>query len=415
MDFHFRSQNLRNTVYKPYKYATKGDVSLIGFIIQYFSIRSRQLTIFTSLATRFSAVAVAEIKGLLVRNMYWGRTSFYKTAFHFLVVIITLFALSTGLGTKIISVQRDSLENISVSNRTLLESDLIAQQGALAPLEVLSGESDSVYIEYVVQPGDTLQKIADENKISTDTLRWANNIPAGRDNLIVGQVIKVPKMNGVLYTVRDGDTVDKILAKVQLKNKDADKLTFLELNAKYIDKNGSPVNGSTVFIPEAVLSRPATPSRPSGGGGGGGTVVDPGPTPGPVAPGRFVNPMQLCAGYGISRGYSYGHTGVDLTIGPGCWIAAAGSGTVVRASWCFSLGYCVIIKHSGGYSTAYGHGNGVFAVRPGQSVLAGQRIMQSGCTGTCYGPHLHLSLAANGNDVYSCYRCRINPKGIIPY
>lgn len=411
MDFHFRSQNLTSSRNKTYKYTPKVGVSFSAFIRQYLALRLRQLLIFTNLGIRFSGVAVAEFKSILVRNMYWGRTSFYKTAFHLLVVITTLFALSTGLGSRIVSVQRDSFENISVSSRTYLDSDLVTQQGSLSPLEVLTEDTDNVYFEYVVQAGDTLQKIASDNSLNIDTLRWANNIPAGRDTLSVGQTIKVPKMNGVLYTVKDGDTVDKILGRVQLKDKESDKLTFLELNASYIDEGDKPRPGSTVFIPEAVIPRPVAPppSRPSGG-----KVVNPGSPPSGSV-GGFVNAMQLCGGYSYSRGYSSGHTGVDLATNPGCWIVAVASGTVVRASWCFSLGYCVIIKHAGGYSTAYGHGNGVFAVTAGQGVVAGQKIMQSGCTGRCFGPHLHLSLAANGNDVYSCYSCRINPRGIIPY
>lgn len=422
MDFHFRSQNSSTKSYRESRFRGV-DRDNIGYMIgEYLRIRARQLFIFSLLGTRFSGVLIAEIKNLIVRNMYWGRTSFYKTAFHILVVIITFSALSTELGARIVSTQRDSLENIRVSSRTSIDSDLVSQQGSLAPLQILAEETDSVYIEYIVKEGDSLQGIAEDNEISIDTLRWSNNIPAGRDTLTVGQVIKVPKMNGVLYVVKEGDTVDKILSKVQLKNKDSDKATFLDLNTKYIDEEGRPIPNSTVFIPEAVIPRQQPrPSRPSSGGssgsgGGGGTVVDPGG--GPVAPvpaGTFVNPMQRCGGYYYSRGYSYGHTGVDLASNPGCWIVAAGSGTVERAGWCFSLGYCVVIKHGGGYSTVYGHGNGVFAVRSGQQVVAGQQIAQVGCTGYCSGPHLHLSLARNNQDVYSCYRCRINPAGIIPY
>ena len=134
-----------------------------------------------------------------------------------------------------------------------------------------------------------------------------------------------------------------------------------------------------------------------------------------VPPGTFVNPMQQCPGYKYVRGWRYTHTGVDLAHSPGCWIVAAGSGVVKRAGWCGSMGFCTVIVHDNGYSTLYMHGQGQFAVRAGQRVSAGQRIMTLGSTGRAYGPHLHISLAPPGVDIANNYHGRINPAGIIPY
>ncbi|MFW5702747.1 MAG: peptidoglycan DD-metalloendopeptidase family protein [Candidatus Dojkabacteria bacterium] len=417
MEFHFRNtkegEQARNMqaagVYKPMRI---GRENSFWFVIRkYLQIRIRQIRIIGILSFRFSGVLTEELKNMVVRNMYWGRTSFYRQAFHLMVIFITLSALYSGVGARIINTEAEQLENISVAARTSLDVDLVAQQGSLTPLQALGEETDSVYTEYTVKQGDSLEKIANDNGINVDTIRWANDIPAGRDTLKVGAKIRVPKMNGVLYEVEEGDSVDEILGDVKLNDKEADRFTFLELNADNIDGEGRPITGRIVFIPEAEIETPPAPvvARTPGR-----TVVNQ-PAPSASVPsGTFVNPMQQTS-YSYSRGYSFGHTGVDLGTNSGSWIVAAGSGTVVRANWCFSLGYCVVIRHSGGLSTLYGHGNGVFAVSAGQSVVAGQRIMQSGCTGLCFGPHLHLSLAANGNDVYSCYRCRINPAGIIPY
>jgi murein DD-endopeptidase MepM/ murein hydrolase activator NlpD len=391
------------------------DVSFFGFIKEYALMRSRQLIISSGLFKNLIGESIVYLKSLLIRNMYWGRTSFYKSAFHILVVIITMFALYAGLGNRITNVRRESLANVSVSAGYVLDSDLIYQQGSLFSIDEYN-ETDSLYSNYTVREGDTLSSIAEENGIKENTIRWANDIPSGRDTLRVGQVIRIPRTNGVLYTAKDGDTVDKVISKVELENNTTDKLTFLELNSRFIRDDESIIAGSEVLIPDATLKPPPapdpqprrTPSRPtqrvvSGGGG-----VN-------VPAGTFVNPMQNSSGYSYSRGYSYNHTGVDLASGIGNWVSAAGAGTVRRAGWCGSLGYCVQISHAGGYQTIYGHSNGVFAVTAGQSVAAGQRIMQVGCTGLCYGSHVHISLTANNQDVYGCYRCRINPAGIIPY
>ncbi len=389
--------------------------NFFAFLFKYLRLRLRQfIVIFQLLGNAISSFTVNS-KGMLVRKMYWGRTSFYKTAFHITVIIITTLSLVGGLGQRIVTTQQKEIQYLSVSARTVVDSDMVTQQGSKFPLQELD-EYDSAYFDYVVQAGDSLEKIANDNGINADTLRWSNGIESGRDTLKVGQTIRIPVMNGVLYEVKSGDTVDKVLSKVKLQDQEADKLTFLELNAKFIDAKGNLIPGSVVFIPEATIEAPKPTPKPrsSSSSSSGSRVVDTGAATPQAPPGRFVNPMQLTS-YKVSRGYSYNHTGVDWTTSVGSWVVAAGAGTVSHAGWCYSLGYCVVIKHANGYSTIAGHGNGVLAVRSGQGVVAGQKIMQSGCTGRCYGPHVHFSLAANGQDVFGCYRCRINPYGIVPY
>ncbi len=380
-----------------------------NFVGDYLTIRIRQLYVSLILFGQLIEIVFTELKIRLIQRMYWGRSSFYKQFFHTVVVVITLFAIYTELGVRIVTPQREEISIVSLStSRPRIDSDVFQQQGSLFPLNEFNDEADGVYREYTVAQGDSISKIASENGISENTIRWANNIPINQNSLSVGQIIRIPQMNGVLYTVREGDTVDSILRRVQLKDPGADRLTFLDLNSDVI-RDGSPVTGTVVFLPDATipLPRPTPTRRPAATTiSGGGAVVN-------VAPGTFTNPMQLC-NYQYSRGYSGFHRGVDWAVAPGCNVVAAGSGVVKRAGWCSGLGYCVLISHAGGLSTIYGHGNGVLYVRVGDEVSAGQRIMQSGNTGISSGPHLHLSLGSNGRDIYGCISCRINPRGIIP-
>jgi murein DD-endopeptidase MepM/ murein hydrolase activator NlpD len=92
------------------------------------------------------------------------------------------------------------------------------------------------------------------------------------------------------------------------------------------------------------------------------------------------------------------HEGIDISAGSGTPIAAAAAGTVISAGWMGGYGNLVVIDHGGGLATAYAHLSG-FAVGGGQSVSQGQVVGYVGCTGHCYGPHVHFEVRVNGAAV----------------
>ena len=92
------------------------------------------------------------------------------------------------------------------------------------------------------------------------------------------------------------------------------------------------------------------------------------------------------------------HEGIDIGVGYGTPIHAAASGTVVYSGWMSGYGNFVIIDHGGGMATAYGHQSSI-AAGNGQSVSQGQVIGYVGCTGHCFGPHLHFEVRINGSAV----------------
>jgi murein DD-endopeptidase MepM/ murein hydrolase activator NlpD len=91
------------------------------------------------------------------------------------------------------------------------------------------------------------------------------------------------------------------------------------------------------------------------------------------------------------------HAGIDIAVGYGTPIHAAASGTVIFAGWMGGYGNFVIIDHGGGLSTGYAHQSSI-AVGSG-SVSQGQVIGYVGCTGHCFGPHLHFEVRINGTPV----------------
>jgi murein DD-endopeptidase MepM/ murein hydrolase activator NlpD len=92
------------------------------------------------------------------------------------------------------------------------------------------------------------------------------------------------------------------------------------------------------------------------------------------------------------------HEGIDISAGTGTPVAAAAAGTVISVGYMGGYGNLVVIDHGGGLATAYAHLSG-YAVGSGQSVSQGQVVGYVGCTGHCYGPHLHFEVRVNGAAV----------------
>ena len=112
----------------------------------------------------------------------------------------------------------------------------------------------------------------------------------------------------------------------------------------------------------------------------------------------FIWPVNgpVTSGFGMRWGRM--HEGIDIGVGYGTPIHAAAAGRVVYAGWMSGYGNLVAIDHGGGISTAYGHQSSL-AVSVGQIVAQGETIGYVGCTGHCFGPHLHFEVRINGAPV----------------
>jgi len=92
------------------------------------------------------------------------------------------------------------------------------------------------------------------------------------------------------------------------------------------------------------------------------------------------------------------HEGIDIAAPTGAPIRATASGTVIYAGWMDGYGQLVVVDHGGGVATAYAHMSSI-AAGTGQGVSQGQVIGYVGCTGNCFGSHLHFEVRVNGAAV----------------
>jgi murein DD-endopeptidase MepM/ murein hydrolase activator NlpD len=126
-----------------------------------------------------------------------------------------------------------------------------------------------------------------------------------------------------------------------------------------------------------------------------------GPMPaGPVRQGSggFIWPVNgpVVSPFGMRWGRL--HAGVDIAAPAGTAIRAAGSGSVAMAGWMGGYGQYTCIQHGGGIATCYAHQSSI-GVGVGASVKQGQVIGSVGCTGHCFGDHLHFEVRINGTPV----------------
>lgn len=89
------------------------------------------------------------------------------------------------------------------------------------------------------------------------------------------------------------------------------------------------------------------------------------------------------------------HNGIDIAAPHGTSIKAAAAGKVIFAGTKWSIGNVIIIQHTSGYQTFYGHMSKIL-VKKGERVKQGQVIGREGSSGISTGPHLHFSILRYG-------------------
>ena len=96
-------------------------------------------------------------------------------------------------------------------------------------------------------------------------------------------------------------------------------------------------------------------------------------------------------------GYIKMHTGIDYAAPEGTPIRAPADGNVTFRGWKGGYGNTVMLQHTNGVETLYGHMSAYAPI--GSSVKAGDIIGYVGSTGRSTGPHLHYEARINGQHV----------------
>jgi murein DD-endopeptidase MepM/ murein hydrolase activator NlpD len=215
---------------------------------------------------------------------------------------------------------------------------------------------------------ERVRNLRNETKDTVERVRAARNEIAGKRAELARTRSELESREGDLATARQQD--QQAMAQVQD--------TQQELEGEIGDLEGQ----IQAQLQAASSSVPAQPAGPIQGESSSGFIW---PVNGPV-----VSP------FGMRWGVL--HAGIDIAVPAGTPIRAAASGTVVLAAYTDGYGNYTCIDHGGGISTCYAHQSS-YAVSSGQSVDQGQVIGSVGCTGHCFGDHLHFEVRVNGTPV----------------
>lgn len=235
---------------------------------------------------------------------------------------------------------------------------------------------------YTVKSGDTINKIAKRHQVSREDIIEINNIK--NSNIIfVNQQLKLPTK-----------TSDNVLSDVTLQKKailasaKSSKLSVIpKPNSQKpsaqsvrlatsitpkdnLDLDSLKEEAISLKLPPLASSEEYLPSAFDG----------------------YIWPAQgvLTSGYGWRWGRLHG--GIDIAAPVGTPVLAAASGEVVTAEWnSGGYGNLIKLKHLDGSVTVYAHNNRNLVVR-GQRVKQGEQIAEMGSTGYSTGSHLHFEI-----------------------
>jgi surface antigen len=103
--------------------------------------------------------------------------------------------------------QAAEIDQASTANNVVSKPQVVAT----------SLQSSADIKEYTVVQGDTVPIIASKFGVTSESIRWSNNISS--DAVSVGTKLTIPPVNGIVYTVAANDTPDSLAAKFHA-NKD---------------------------------------------------------------------------------------------------------------------------------------------------------------------------------------------------
>ena len=255
---------------------------------------------------------------------------------------------------------------------------------------------------YIVKPGDTIEEVAFDNKISVEEFLISNPQFSSVHNLLFpGQEVVIGVTNPQIQVVVEEFAIEDVPSRYQTEErydpnrfKGDDKVIQKGENGlDRITQRTRKINGIITYVDKIASEELKPPIN---------QIIVRGKKEFPSVGSLTVWAWPTERGYKISSPYEYRinpvtgkrelHAAIDIA-GPkhGSNIYAANNGVIVEAKYSSSLGNYIVINHNNGYYTLYAHLSKIL-VEVDQHVARGQVIGLLGNTGRSTGPHLHFGV-----------------------
>ena len=215
-------------------------------------------------------------KAFVKSNKQLGRYAFHAAA---LLAVITVAVAgrignSQAISTKGVGSTKDQTSMITTgailasSTKSVIAEDVAQKAQDLTNMSALAtsgedflsnrssvlaaGAPSREILTYKVKEGDNLSTISAKFNITSDTIKWANNID-DENSIKPGVDLTILPVNGILHTAQEGEDV------LALANKYQSSATLIE-NFNSLEGK-APSAGMKLIIPDGVKPAPAIPAR----------------------------------------------------------------------------------------------------------------------------------------------------------
>lgn len=249
--------------------------------------------------------------------------------------------------------------------------------------------------KYIVKPGDTIEKISYNNKLSVEEFLIANKEFNDSSNLLYdGQEVTLGILKPAFKTIEEDYVVEfedsNYKTEIVYDNSmlsGVERVKQQGVNGKNkVSKKVKKINGE-VKSAVVIESQEIVPAQNKIIVRGNGTI-----SIGRV--GNWAWPTKTPYVITSSYGWRWGkiHKGLDISgTGHGSPIYAANDGVVLESRYDSFNGNFIVINHNNGYYTIYAHMSALL-VKKGDIVTIGQQIGKMGATGYAFGAHLHFGV-----------------------
>jgi murein DD-endopeptidase MepM/ murein hydrolase activator NlpD len=385
-------------------------------------------TTFTRLINDFSkaihesilAISKKQTRGLWILNFKLEILNFFhnlkEILFYSIKLAKSLYLIFIVLSIIVFSSLANKYQNSSnssitkfLNSYTLKENpSLVIDTRKLVALSTLSETKKSPLLERVIKyetkTSDTLASVAEMYGINAETLAFNNKITETTE---LPKTLYIPWSNGFIYQAQEDISAEELEEIYKIDKKliysenegifDQAKGKFAKGNYIYlptsdytaVTKNQELAkakkeeeeqaknlrlarnNGNTYLATNTNIASLNTNARNSG----------------------FIWPTKGI----ISRCVVPYHVACDIADpnNPPIWAAKNATVAAVYRFTVVGYGLAVLLDHGNGMQTLYAHMSEIY-VSPGQTVTQGQTIGKMGCTGMCYGTHLHFEIRVNG-------------------